>query len=811
MPLTFRSGGTSLSGQAVTDGILVDTRRHFRGIEVLDDGARVRVGPGATVRQVNARLAAARAQARPRPGQRGRLHDRRGRRQQLQRHGLRHRGQHLPHARVARRSCCRSGTVVDTGAPDADARLRARSNPSCTRASPGCATELRGNPVLRAKIEQQFSMKNTMGYGLNSFLDHDPPGRHPRPPGGRQRGHAGVHRRGRLPHRAAAARTPRTGLLVFDDLAAATGALPALVDAGPATIELLDATSLRVGQTDPQADARAARPVGATSTPPCSSSTRARRPATLDERVAAAARRARRACRSPAPRTLARRPRAPGRAVAHPQGPLRGGRRAPARRGTTALLEDIVVPVPALLPTCERLTALFDRHGYARQRDLRARQGRQHPLHAHRAARRRRPARPLLAASPRTWSSSSSASGGSLKAEHGTGRIMAPFVRRQYGDELYEVMREIKRLLRPARHAQPGRAAHRRPRRAPARPQADPDRSRPRSTGASSAATASRSARARTSPPRRGSGSCCAARCSGAEAAGDTALRRASSRTSTSYDAHRHLRGRRHVPDRLPGADQHRRPGQAAARRSRRAAVRARCWTAAARHWAGATRAAAAALTVAAGLPVAAGRRARPALGRKVIDDGRAARVVAGPAPRRRPGARARPRNAPTRCTSRPASARCSGPPTAARGAADAFAALCERAGGRADLARTGSPSLCCGTPWKSKGMRRGYDEMTARVLPALWAATRRGRAAGRRATRRRAPRGCGRCWRRRAEPYAKIRVVDAVAFTAETLLPRLTVTAPLRVGGAAPHLLVHPAGARPTRCAGSPRRSPTP
>ena len=39
--------------------------------------------------------------------------------------------------------------------------------------------------------------------------------------------------------------------------------------------------------------------------------------------------------------------------------------------------------------------------------------------------------------------------GGTLKAEHGTGRIMAPFVRRQYGDELYDVMREIKRLFDP--------------------------------------------------------------------------------------------------------------------------------------------------------------------------------------------------------------------------------------------------------------------------------------------------------------------------------------------------------------------------
>jgi D-lactate dehydrogenase len=40
--------------------------------------------------------------------------------------------------------------------------------------------------------------------------------------------------------------------------------------------------------------------------------------------------------------------------------------------------------------------------------------------------------------------------GGTLKAEHGTGRIMAPYVRRQYGDELYEVMRGLKMLVDPA-------------------------------------------------------------------------------------------------------------------------------------------------------------------------------------------------------------------------------------------------------------------------------------------------------------------------------------------------------------------------
>lgn len=55
-PVTLRSGGTSLAGQASGDGLMLDVRRNFRGITVLDQGKRVRVQPGATVRQVNARL-----------------------------------------------------------------------------------------------------------------------------------------------------------------------------------------------------------------------------------------------------------------------------------------------------------------------------------------------------------------------------------------------------------------------------------------------------------------------------------------------------------------------------------------------------------------------------------------------------------------------------------------------------------------------------------------------------------------------------------------------------------------------------------
>ena len=45
---------------------------------------------------------------------------------------------------------------------------------------------------------------------------------------------------------------------------------------------------------------------------------------------------------------------------------------------------------------------------------------------------------------------------GSLKAEHGTGRNMAPFVRREWGKDAYELMCEVKKLFDPENIMNPG-------------------------------------------------------------------------------------------------------------------------------------------------------------------------------------------------------------------------------------------------------------------------------------------------------------------------------------------------------------------
>lgn len=175
LPLTFRSGGTSLSGQGVSEHLLVDTRRHFRGIEVLDGGARVRVQPGAVLRQINARLAAHGRKLGPDPASESACTI--GGVVANNSSGMTC-GTHANTYRTLESLVLvlPSGTVVDTAAPDADARLRALE-PELAQGLERLRDRIRGNPESVRRVTAQFSLKNTMGYGLNSFLDHDTPPR----------------------------------------------------------------------------------------------------------------------------------------------------------------------------------------------------------------------------------------------------------------------------------------------------------------------------------------------------------------------------------------------------------------------------------------------------------------------------------------------------------------------------------------------------------------------------------------------------------------------------------------------------------
>ena len=89
---------------------------------------------------------------------------------------------------------------------------------------------------------------------------------------------------------------------------------------------------------------------------------------------------------------------------------------------------------------------------------------------------------------------------GAIKAEHGAGRNMAPFVRTEWGDRAYGLMERTKRLLDPGGDPEPRGEAQPEPTRPPRGPQAVPHDLAARPTAAPSAASASRAARPATSP-----------------------------------------------------------------------------------------------------------------------------------------------------------------------------------------------------------------------------------------------------------------------------------------------------------------------
>ena len=768
VPLTFRSGGTSLSGQAVTDGVLVDVRRNFRDIEVLDDGARVRVQPGVTVRALNARLARYGRKFGPDPASEAACtiggvvaNNSSG----MNCGTVDNTYRTLESLTVV----LPSGTVIDTGAADADRKLRALE-PELYEGLARLAERVRNNADSVDRIRQQFSMKNTMGYGLNSLLDFRTPVD--------IMAHLIVGSEGTLGFVAEAVfRTiPRlqhaaAGLLVFPDLEAANAALPALVETGAATIELMDALSLKVGQA-------------LKGTPAVVQDLTVRDHAALLVEYSAGSAGHLAELQGHGEGIL------PGLGLsaaarftgdARERGQLWQLRKglyasvAGARpQGTTALLEDIVVPVPVLGRTCRELIRLFDKYNYSNSVIFgHAKDGNVHFMLTDGFS---------TAAELDRYSAFTEdmvdlvlAEGGSLKAEHGTGRVMAPYVRRQYGDELYDVMRSIKRLFDPAAMLNPGVLMDEDPlahlRHIKTAPPVAEEVDRCVSCGYCEPVCPSKDI---TLTPRQRIVTLRAIE--SARLAGDTALVKELEK-DYEYESVDTCA--------VDGMCQTACPVDintgSLVKRLRKAdagPLANGAWNAAAKHWEGVTRGASLALTVVDKLPAAAiappNKAARAVLGTDTVPL-YSAELPGGGSVRKRPTPAG-----PVDAVYFPACVGTMfGPAGAGQGAGErgvqySFEQLCTRAG-LTLLVPDGIDGLCCGTPWSSKGMAAGQETMREKTLAALREATRDGEL----------PivcdaSSCTEGLRQAVEsdvPAAgqrALRMVDAVDFAAERILPRL-------------------------------------
>ncbi len=449
IPFTLRSGGSSLCGQASTSGWLIDVRKNFTTVEVLDNGQRVRVQPGVTIGVVNAYLAPYGRKLGPDPASEractigGMIANNSS--------GMAC-GTQLNTYKTLESLVfvLPSGTVIDTGAPDCDQRFR-ELEPELFEELLRLQKRVRENPESVSIIEKHFALKNTMGYGLNSFLDYDSPSE--------LMAHLLVGSEGTLAFVAEAtlrtvpvSRLTTTTVAVFPSLVDATRSLPALVESGAATLELMDAASILVGRGLEKApesimgfevDTQAALLIEYY--------------ADSEEELQEKTKRGNELLSSfelQSPVTLGTSAEKRERAWEFRKGlytAVAGYRKA----GTTALLEDVVVPVEHLADTCANLTELFRSHKYSDAVTFgHAKDGNIHFMITDRfegdeALGRYHSFNEGLA-------DLILGAGGNLKAEHGTGRAMAPYVRRQYGDELYDVVWKLKRAADPALVMNPG-------------------------------------------------------------------------------------------------------------------------------------------------------------------------------------------------------------------------------------------------------------------------------------------------------------------------------------------------------------------
>lgn len=449
IPLTVRAGGTSLSGQAVSDGILVDIARHWRGVEVLSDGARVRVQPGVIGANVNALLRAHGTKMGPDPASIA----------SCMMGGILANNssgmccgvaQNSYHTLASLTFVLANGLVIDTAATDADARFHAGA-PELAAGLTRLKRTIEGDPALVARIRAKYRAKNTTGYALNAFLDHGRAVEIFR--------HLLIGSEGTLAFIAEAVLNTvpdlpakRTGMLYFPSIQAAAEAIAPLAAAGAAAIEIMDRAALR------SVEAQKGAPALLATLGPAAAALlvefHGRDAAEAEAGLARA---------TPALFDLA---------LVHPAAftadpgeqaalwkirkgmfPSVGAVRA---RGTSVILEDVAFPIARLSAAITDLHALFARHGYhdaiifghAKDGNLHfvVSQGFADPADIERY---RAFIADLVALVVGRHD-------GVLKAEHGTGRNMAPFVEAEWGPDLYAVMCEAKRLADPAGVLNPG-------------------------------------------------------------------------------------------------------------------------------------------------------------------------------------------------------------------------------------------------------------------------------------------------------------------------------------------------------------------
>ena len=449
IPMTFRAAGSSLSGQSITDGLLVEVARHWRDVQVEDAGRKIRCQPGVIGTRANQLLASCGYKIGPDPASiatctiGGILSNN----SSGMCCGVE---QNAYHTLASLRFVLPSGTMIDTTDADADERFHS-AEPELARGILELKSRIESDSGLRDRIRRKYRSKNTTGYSLNAFLDFDTAVDIFQ--------HVLIGSEGTLAFIAEAVLNTvpdlpvkYTGLLLFPDLYAAAASIVPLRQAGAKALEIMDRASLRSveNQAGIPASIRTLPEGAAGLLAEFQSADEAER--RLLEKIAAEAVGGLK-LHEPAQFTHAAGEQALLWKIRSGMFPSVGSVRT---SGTTVIIEDVAFPIEALADAATDLTKLFHKHeydnaiifGHAKDGNLHfvITQGFNHQADVDQYSRFIDDIVRLVVARY----------DGALKAEHGTGRNMAPFVETEWGSEAYRIMRRLKELADPHNLLNPG-------------------------------------------------------------------------------------------------------------------------------------------------------------------------------------------------------------------------------------------------------------------------------------------------------------------------------------------------------------------
>ena len=442
VPVTFRAAGTSLSGQAISDSVLIVLGDNWNAKEIRGQGTQIRLQPGVIGAQANAWLAPFGRKIGPDPASINACKI--GGIVANNASGMCcGTAQNTYHTLAGLRVVLADGTRVDTEDAANIAAFRQSHGPLLEQLAT-LARETRANAELAAKSRHKYRLKNTTGLSLNALVDFDDPLD--------ILSHLLVGSEGTLgfisavtydtvidhPNKASA-------LIVFPDVETCCNAVTVLKSQPVSAVELLDRRSLRSVQEKPGMPAFVQQLSGNACALLIES--RAASQTLLHEQLAQIM-----ASLSAFPVekqvdfTEDPKENAKLWAIRKDTFPAVGAVR---KTGTTVIIEDVTFPVEQLAIGVNRLIELFDKHhydeailfGHALEGNLHFvfTQGFNNPEEVARYQAFMDDVAQLVAVE----------FGGSLKAEHGTGRNMAPFVELEWGSDAYRLMWQLKRLLDP--------------------------------------------------------------------------------------------------------------------------------------------------------------------------------------------------------------------------------------------------------------------------------------------------------------------------------------------------------------------------